>query len=332
MNLEGRKVLVTGADGFIGSHLTERLVDKGAEVRALVLYNSFDSCGWLDHISPELLKRIDVFVGDVRDPYRNRAMMRDVEVVFHLASLIAVPYSYHAPESYIATNVSGTLHVLQAALTEGVKRVVHTSTSEVYGSAQYTPIDEKHPLVAQSPYAASKIAADQLALSFQRTYGLPVVIARPFNTFGPRQSARAIIPTIVTQLLAGASSIELGSLSPTRDFAYVSDTADGLIAVAESDACTGETVNIGTGRAISVGDLAHLIAHLAGKPITLTCDTRRVRPADSEVDRLLCDNRKAAALLNWHPQVSLEDGLRRTIDWFARPENLARYRADIYNI
>jgi NAD dependent epimerase/dehydratase len=325
MKFADKNVLVTGAAGFIGSHLTERLAESGANVRALILYNSFGRQGWLDHIPAEILRKIEVFPGDIRDPFRTRAMMRDIEIVFHLASLIAVPYSYHAPESYVATNVSGTLNLLQAAVGEGVKRVVHVSTSEVYGSAQYTPIDEKHPLVAQSPYAATKIAADQLALSFARTYGLHVAVARPFNTFGPRQSTRAIIPTIITQLASRPKEMKLGSLSPQRDFTYVSDTVEGLMAVGECQDATGETINLGSGRAISIGDLARMIAELLGQSVTVTCDARRVRPPDSEVDRLLCDNHKAASRLTWVPQVSLEDGLRRTIDWFSQPANLALY-------
>jgi len=325
MKFADKNVLVTGADGFIGSHLAEKLAGSGANVRALALYNSFGRQGWLDHIPAETLRRIEVFSGDIRDPFRTRAMMRDIDVVFHLASLIAIPYSYHAPESYVATNVSGTLNLLQAAVGEGVKRIVHVSTSEVYGGAQYTPIDEEHPLVAQSPYAATKIAADQLALAYARTYGLNVAVARPFNTFGPRQSTRAIIPTIVTQLLSARKEIKLGSLSPKRDFTYVSDTVEGLIAIGESEGATGETINLGSGRAISIGDLALVIAKLLGQSITVTCDARRVRPPDSEVDQLLCDNRKAASLFKWIPQVSLEDGLRRTIDWFSQPANLALY-------
>lgn len=325
MTLSDAHVLVTGADGFIGSHLTERLVEAGARVRALVLYNSFGRQGWLDHFPAPTREEIDIVTGDIRDPFRTRVILRDIDIVFHLASLIAVPYSYHAPESYVATNVSGTLNVLQAAVDEGVKKVVHVSTSEVYGSAQYTPIDEKHPLVAQSPYAATKIAADQMALAYAKTYGLKVAVARPFNTFGPRQSTRAIIPTIITQVLSGRSEIMLGSLTPQRDFMYVSDTVDGLLAVGTTDGTIGETINLGTGRAISIGDLAQVIAKLHGRGGSVTHDARRVRPPDSEVDRLLCDNRKATALLKWEPKVSLEDGLRRTIDWFSQPANLALY-------
>ena len=325
MKFADKGVLVTGADGFIGSHLTERLSALGANVRALVLYNSFGRQGWLDNLPAEVLAKIEVFPGDIRDPYRTRAMMRDIEIVFHLASLIAIPYSYHAPESYVATNVSGTLNVLQAALSEGVKRVVHVSTSEVYGSAQYTPIDEKHPQVAQSPYAATKIAADQLALSFGRTYGLKVAIARPFNTYGPRQSTRAVIPTIITQLLTARSEICLGSLTPVRDFMYVDDTVGGLLATGASDEAIGEIINLGSGQAMSIGDLAGVLARLSGKPVPVARDTRRVRPPESEVDRLECDSRKAAKLLQWQARIPIEEGLRRTIDWFSIPANLAQY-------
>lgn len=332
MSVGGKKVLVTGADGFIGSHLSERLLSRGAEVRALVLYNSFGQSGWLDTLPKETRAQIEIVSGDIRDPYRTRAIMRDVEIVFHLASLIAIPYSYCAPESYVATNVSGTLHVLQGALGEHVKRVVHVSTSEVYGSARNIPMDEDHPLSAQSPYAASKIAADQLAISFRRTYGLDVTIARPFNTFGPRQSARAIIPTIITQVLSGRGPIQLGSTTPLRDFTHVDDIVEGLIAVAEHENTAGETINLGSGAEISIGDLVQRISVIAGKTVKVVSDARRVRPPESEVDRLLCDNRKAASMLGWKPTVSLDDGLRLTIDWFSRPENLARYRPDIYNI
>ncbi len=332
MSVAEKKVLITGADGFIGSHLTERLLARGAEVRALVLYNSFGQSGWLDSLPKETQERIEIVSGDIRDPHRTRALIRNIDIVFHLASLIAIPYSYCAPESYIATNVSGTLHVLQGALDEKIKRVVHVSTSEVYGSAQRVPMDERHPLSAQSPYAASKIAADQLALSFHRTYGLDVTIARPFNTYGPRQSARAIIPTIITQILSGKSSIPLGSTTPLRDFTYVADTVEGLIAVAENEKTVGETINLGSGSEICIGDLVTRIATIAGKSVHIVSETSRARPPKSEVNRLLCDNRKAAELLGWKPMVSLDDGLRRTLDWFSLPENLAKYRSDFYNI
>jgi NAD dependent epimerase/dehydratase len=335
VNLAEKKVLVTGADGFIGSHLVERLVARGAAVRALVLYNSFGHRGWLDTVDSHLQSQIEIVTGDIRDPFRTRTIMRDAEIVFHLASLIAIPYSYHAPESYVATNVSGTLNLLQAALDERVGRFVHVSTSEVYGSAQSVPMNEQHPLSAQSPYAASKIAADQLALSFQKSYGLPVTLARPFNTYGPRQSARAIIPTIITQALlvgTGKSAIHLGSTSPRRDFTYVTDTADGLIATAECDGAIGETINLGSGTEISIGDLAAKIIAITTKSVSITTDSRRLRPPESEVDRLLCDNAKAAKLLGWKPTMSLDDGLRRTIDWFSIPGNLSKYRTDEYTI
>lgn len=332
MNLAEKKVLVTGADGFIGSHLVERLVARGADVRALVLYNSFGHRGWLDTIDARTQAQIEIVAGDIRDPFRTRTLLRDAEIVFHLASLIAIPYSYHAPESYIATNVSGTLNLLQAALDERVGRFVHVSTSEVYGSAQSVPMNEQHPLSAQSPYAASKIAADQLALSFQKSYGLPITLARPFNTYGPRQSARAIIPTIITQVLGGKASIHLGVTSPRRDFTYVTDTADGLMATAECDRAIGETLNLGSGTEISIGDLATKILAIMGKSLNITTDSRRTRPPESEVNRLLCDNAKAAKLLGWKPTVSLDDGLRKTIDWFSMPVNLSKYRTDEYTI
>lgn len=330
--MAGKKVLVTGADGFIGSHLTERLLARGAEVRALVLYNSFGQSGWLDTLPKETQAQVEIVSGDIRDPHHTRAIMRDVDIVFHLASLIAIPYSYCAPESYVATNVSGTLHVLQGALDENVKRVVQVSTSEVYGSAQRIPMDEMHPLSAQSPYAASKIAADQLAISFHRTYGLDVTIARPFNTYGPRQSARAVIPTIITQILSGKTSIQLGLTTPLRDFTYVGDTVEGLITAAEHEKTVGETINLGSGGEISIGDLVAHIATIAGRSVKVVSDARRVRPPESEVDRLLCDNRKAAALLAWKPTISLDDGLRLTLEWFSQSDNLTRYRSDIYNI
>jgi dTDP-glucose 4,6-dehydratase len=331
VKLAGEKILVTGADGFIGSHLVEELVSRGADVRALVLYNSFGSRGWLDTVPGAVLSKIEVVSGDIRDPYRARVITRDARVVLHLASLIAIPYSFVAPGSYVAANVSGTLHMLQAAVDERVSKFVQVSTSEVYGSAQSVPMTEAHPLSAQSPYAATKIAADQLALSFHRTYQLPVVVARPFNTFGPRQSQRAIIPTIITQAIAG-KTITLGSTAPRRDFNFVSNTVDALIAAAESDAAVGDVVHFGSGVEISVGDLAARILALAGRTAELASDARRVRPPDSEVDRLLCDNSKALKLLGWNPAVSLDEGLRRTIEWFKKPENQSRYRPDEYGV
>ena len=327
MNWTGRRVLVTGAGGFIGSHLTERLVELGAAVRALVRYNSAGSAGWLD-ASPHR-REIEIMAGDVADRDAVRRAARGVEVVFHLAALIGIPYSYHAPESYVRTNVEGTLTVLQAALECDVERVVHTSTSEVYGTAQRVPIDEDHPLQAQSPYAATKIAADKLAESFHRSFGLPVITLRPFNTFGPRQSARAVVPTIITQCLT-RDVVRLGSLHPTRDLNYVSDTVDGFIRAAERPEAVGQTINLGSGREISVGDLAALIARLAGRPVRIEVDEQRVRPAASEVERLLADNTRARSLLGWTPRVSLEDGLSRTIEWMSR--HLERYRIDEYAI
>ncbi len=331
MTLGEKKVLVTGADGFIGSHLVERLVGLGAEVRALTLYNSFDQRGWLDSIDTKTMAAVEVVMGDVRDPFRSRALTRDVEVVFHLASLIAIPYSYHAPESYVATNVTGTLNMLQAARDERVGRFIQVSTSEVYGTAVSVPMTEAHPLSAQSPYAASKIAADQLALSFHRSYQLPVVVARPFNTYGPRQSTRAIIPTIITQALAGGN-VSLGATVPRRDFTFVADTVSALIAAAECDKTLGETVHFGSGADISIGELAQKILQMTGSKGTVCSDSRRVRPPESEVDCLLCDNRKAAEVTKWKPEVDLDTGLRRTIDWFAQGSNRSRYRADEYTI
>lgn len=331
MSLAEKKILVTGAEGFIGSHLVEKLVTRGADVRALVLYNSFGSRGWLDSLGNDVLSRIEVVAGDTRDPFRSRAITRDAQIVLHLASLIAIPYSYQAPESYVATNVTGTLNMLQASLDEHVARFVHVSTSEVYGSAQFVPMTESHPLSAQSPYAATKIAADQLALSYQRTFGLPVIVARPFNTYGPRQSTRAIIPTIITQALAG-KSITLGATTPRRDFTFVKDTAEALIAAAERDTVVGDTIHFGSGVDISIGELVDKVLTLTGRSAEVVGDTQRLRPAASEVDRLLCDNSKASRLLGWKPSVSLDDGLRTTIEWFSRPENLARYRTGEYAV
>jgi NAD dependent epimerase/dehydratase len=324
------KILVTGADGFIGSHLVEQLVAAGFDVRALVQYNSFSSWGWLDE-SP-IRDEIEVVMGDVRDPGQMRKIVEGVETVYHLAALIAIPYSYQAPSSYVDTNVQGTLNVMQAALDGKVSRVIHTSTSEVYGTALYAPIDEKHPLQAQSPYSATKIGADAIAFSFHSSFGLPVTIARPFNTYGPRQSARAVIPTVITQLLTGKTNLKLGSLHPTRDFNYVLDTCKGFMALAGCDTAVGQTVNIGSGREISIGDTVRLIANIVGVEATVECDDQRLRPAASEVERLLCDNTKIAALTGFKPAHSLEDGLRKTVEWLRVPENLKRYKADIYNV
>lgn len=332
MDLHGKKVLVTGADGFIGSHLVEALQDAGCDVRAFAYYNSFNSWGWLDTLPADRLASLDVFTGDIRDPYGVRAAMRDVDVVFHLAALIAIPFSYHSPDSYVDTNVKGTLNVVQAARDLGTERVIVTSTSEVYGTAQYVPIDEKHPLQGQSPYSATKIGADKIAESFYRSFDLPVVTARPFNTYGPRQSARAVIPTVISQLLAGAKEIKLGALTPTRDLNYVTDTAAGFIALASCDEAVGQTVNIANGKEISVGDLAQTLIDIINPEARIVTDSVRMRPGKSEVERLLGDNTLISSLTGWEPQVSLRDGLERTAAWFGVPANLSRYKSDIYNV
>lgn len=336
MDLRGRTVLVTGADGFIGSHLVERLVREGCTVRAFVYYNSFSSWGWLDTLEKDVLKSVQVIAGDIRDPYLVRKAVDGTNIVMNLAALIAIPYSYHAPDSYVDTNVRGTLNLLQAARDHGVERFIHTSTSEVYGTAQYVPIDENHPLVGQSPYSATKIAADQLALSFYHSFELPVAIIRPFNTYGPRQSARAVIPTIITQLASGRRKIKLGSLHPTRDFNYVDDTVAGFIAMARSDRAVGEVINVCSNYEISIGDTARLIAKVMGVDIDIETDDARVRPLKSEVERLWGDNRKAKELLGWEPRYSgvegLQRGLRETIAWFTVPENLRLYKEHLYNL
>lgn len=336
MKLAGKKVLVTGADGFIGSHLVEHLVACGANVRAFVLYNSFNSWGWLDEVDPGIQQSIEVFAGDVRDPHGVRTAMRGCDVVMHLAALIAIPYSYHSPDAYVDTNVKGTLNVVQAARDLGVERVVHTSTSEVYGTARFVPITEQHPLQGQSPYSATKIGADQIAMSFFLSFGTPVCIVRPFNTYGPRQSARAVIPTIITQVASGACQIKLGALQPTRDFNYISDTVRGFSAIAECDAAIGQVVNIGSNFEISVGDTARLIAELMEREVEFKLDEQRLRPADSEVERLWADNSRARELAGWVPEYAGRDGFKRglaeTIAWFRNPDNLRRYRAGLYNI
>jgi len=326
----GRRVLVTGADGFIGSHLTEMLVAEGAKVRALAQYNSFNSWGWLE--DTDCLERIEVATGDIRDPHFARKLVADIEVVFHLAALIAIPFSYVAPDSYVATNVSGTVNLLQAAREAGVGRFLHTSTSEVYGTARYVPIDEAHPLQAQSPYSATKIAADAMAYSFFAAFGLPVTIVRPFNTYGPRQSARAVIPTVITQILSGRNEIRLGSTAPTRDFSYVEDTCRGFVALAGCDAAVGGTINIGSNSEISVGDTVAMIQDILGSNAAIVTDDERVRPERSEVERLWCDNGKIFALTGFRPRVPLKVGLTRTIDWLKRADNLAHYKAHIYNV
>jgi NAD dependent epimerase/dehydratase len=328
--MRGRKILVTGADGFIGSHLAEMLAAEGAQVRALAQYNAFNHWGWLEDTACR--ERIEVVTGDIRDPSFARELVTGREIVFHLAALIAIPYSYVAPDSYLATNATGTLNLLQAARQAGIAQFLHTSTSEVYGTAQYVPIDETHPVQAQSPYSATKIAADALAYSFFAAFALPVTIVRPFNTYGPRQSARAVIPTIITQILAGRREIKLGALAPTRDFNFVEDTCRGFLALAGCTAAIGETVNVGSGREISIGDTAALIQELLGSNLPVVSEEARLRPAASEVERLCCDNRKIARLTGYKPQVALRDGLARTVAWLKRPDNLARYKAEIYNV
>ena len=329
-------VLVTGAGGFIGSHLTEELVRRGKDERVLVEDNSQSSGGWLDAADEAVKEHVDVTLGDVRDPSGVRAVVEGCDAVYHLAALIAIPYSYRSPDTYVDTNVKGTLNVLQAARDQGVGRVVHTSTSEVYGTAQFVPITEDHPLQAQSPYAASKIGADQLALSFYRSFDLPVAVARPFNTYGPRQSARAVIPTIATQIADGRRAIELGALHPTRDFTYVQDTADAFFALGETPEAVGEVANIGSGHEISIGDLAHLIADVMGTEIKIETDEKRLRPEKSEVDRLLAGTDKLQTLTGWTPskegEAGLREGLRKTAQWFSKPEHLSHYDAGQYSV
>ena len=325
-----RKVLVTGADGFIGSHLVEELLKEGYDVRAFVLYNSFNTWGWLDTFPKETLDKIDVFTGDVRDPNAVRKAMEGMDAVLHLAALIAIPYSYYAPDAYVDTNIKGTLNVLQAARDLGTERVLVTSTSEVYGTAQYVPIDEKHPYQGQSPYSATKIGADRLAESFYRSFNLPVTIVRPFNTFGPRQSARAVIPTIITQLLSGKKEIKLGSLEPTRDFKYVKDTARGFIEIMKSDRTIGEEINIATQKEISIGELAEELIRQINPDAKIVCDNQRLRPKKSEVERLLGNNEKIKRLTEWKPLYTFEEGLAETIEFLKG--NLDKYKVDIYNV
>lgn len=325
MNWKGKRVLVTGAGGFIGSHLSERLVEAGANVKALVHYNSLGTWGWLDQTL--IRNNIEVVAGDIFDRDSVGQAMKGIEVVFHLAALIAIPYSYHTPLSYVHTNVEGTLNVLQAAREQEVERVVHTSTSEVYGSARYVPIDEAHPLQGQSPYAASKIGADKLAEAFHLSFNLPVVTVRPFNTFGPRQSARAVVPTIVIQCLNG-ERVRLGNLHPTRDLNYVTNIVEGFLLAASMPAAVGRTINLGTGQNISVGDLVRLVARMLGRPVVIEEDPQRVRPDGSEVECLLADNTLARTVLGWEPTIRLEEGLQRTIEWMQT--HLARYRPDVY--
>lgn len=336
MKLAGKKVLVTGADGFIGSHLVEYLVRAGSNVRAFVYYNSFNSWGWLDECDEDIRESLDVFAGDIRDPHGVRTAMQGCDVVMHLAALIAIPYSYHSPDTYVDTNVKGTLNVVQAARDLGTEMVVHTSTSEVYGTARYVPITEEHPLQGQSPYSASKIGADQIAQSFYLSFGTPVATIRPFNTYGPRQSARAVIPTIIAQIASGSRQVQLGALHPTRDFNFVLDTVRAFVAVAQCSDAIGKVVNVGSNYEISIGDTAVLIAELMEREVEFTCDQQRMRPTGSEVERLWAENRLARELLGWTPEYSgrlgLRRGLQETIEWFVQRSNLTRYKAERYNI
>lgn len=332
MNLNNKKILVTGADGFIGSHLVETLVDKGHNVKAFVYYNSFNSWGWLDTFPKEKLNKIEIFTGDIRDPNGVRTAIKGCDVVFHLAALIAIPYSYHSPDSYVDTNIKGTLNVLQACRDLGVEKLLVTSTSEVYGTALYVPIDEKHPKQGQSPYSASKIGADFMSESFFRSFDLPVTIVRPFNTYGPRQSARAVIPTIITQLLSGKTEIKLGAIHPTRDLLFVKDTANGFIEIAQSELTNGQEINIATNSEISIGDLAQELINLINPKAKIVTDEQRLRPEKSEVERLFGDNSKILSLTDWELNYSLKEGLQQTINWFSKKENLAQYKSDIYNV
>lgn len=336
MKLREKKILVTGAGGFIGSHLVEGLVARGFDVRAMVHYNAFNSWGWLDTLSAEMRRNLDVVSGDIRDAHSVRGAVKGCGAVLHLGALIAIPYSYLAPDSYIDTNIKGTLNVLQAALDFGVEKVVHTSTSEVYGTARFVPITEEHPLQGQSPYSASKIGADQMALAYHSSFNSPVAVIRPFNTYGPRQSARAVIPTIISQIAAGKRNIRLGSIAPTRDFNFVEDTVRGFIAVAEADESIGEVINIGSNYEVSIGETVKLIAEVMGAEITIETDAQRVRPDNSEVERLWAANAKAHELLGWQPEYAGVEGLRRglaiTADWFRQPGNLQLYKTDRYTV
>lgn len=330
MRWENKRVLITGADGFIGSHLVERLAAEGAEVKAFVYYNSFNSWGWLDTLPRQTMNKVEVFAGDVRDPHGIQKASERVDVIFHLAALIGIPFSYHSPDSYVDTNIKGTLNILQAARKNGVKKVVHTSTSEVYGTAQYTPIDEAHPVNPQSPYAATKSAADELALSFYRSFDLPVAVLRPFNTFGPRQSARAIIPTILSQICAGRGTIKLGNLGSRRDFNYVSDTVEAFLKVAEAGQTVGQVFNAGSNTEVSIRELVDLVQSITKKRIKVVTECERLRPDKSEVERLVCDAGKLRSVCGWKSQVSLEEGLKSTLAWIRK--NVNRYKADIYNV
>jgi len=325
-----KKILITGADGFIGSHLTEMLAAKGYQIKALSQYNSFNNWGWLEDINYK--EKIEVLAGDIRDPYYCKYITKDVDIIFHLAALIAIPYSYVAPDSYVDTNIKGTLNICQAAKENGNIRLIHTSTSEVYGTAQYVPIDEKHPLQPQSPYSATKIAADAMAMSFYNAFELPVTIARPFNTYGPRQSARAVIPTIITQIASGAKEIKLGDLTPTRDFNYVEDTCRGFIAIAEEDKSIGEIINIGSNFEISIADILNIIKELMRSDVEFVADEQRIRPEKSEVFRLWCDNTKIEKLTNFKSQFDIKQGLQKTIEWITEPDHLKVYKSEIYNV
>jgi len=331
-----KKILVTGADGFIGSHLTEALVRQGYDVRAFVQYNSFNSWGWLDRCAPDVAGKFDVFAGDVRDPHGVKTAMQGCDAVLHLAALIAIPYSYHSPDTYVDTNIKGTLNIVQAARELGVGKVIHTSTSEVYGTARFVPITEEHPLQGQSPYSASKIGADQIALSFYCAFGTPVTVIRPFNTYGPRQSARAVIPTVITQIANGQRKIKLGAIHPTRDFNYVADTVSGFIAALKSEQGAGEVINLGSNYEISIGDTVKLIAGVMGADIEIVTDEQRLRPEKSEVERLWASNEKAAKLLGWQPSYGgvegFKHGIAETVAWFREPANLAAYKSGIYNL
>jgi len=332
MELKGKKVLVTGADGFIGSHLVDQLIEEGCKVKAFIYYNSFNSWGWLDSFPKEKLAQIEIFSGDVRDPNGVRTAVKGCDIVFHLAALIAIPYSYHSPDSYVDTNIKGTLNILQACKDLGVEKLLVTSTSEVYGTALYVPIDEEHPKQGQSPYSATKIGADHIAESFYRSFDLPVTIVRPFNTFGPRQSARAVIPTIITQLLSGKTEIKLGAIHPTRDLLFVKDTVNGFIEIAKSDRTNGQEINIATNSEISVGDLAQKIINIINSSAKIITDEERLRPEKSEVERLFGDNSKIIELTNWNPTYNLDKGLEETIHWFKQKENITQYKTDIYNV
>jgi len=336
MDLKNKKILVTGADGFIGSHLTEELVRLAHNVRAFVLYNSFNSHGWLDNAPQDIQNNLEIFAGDIRDPHGVKEAMRGCDIVIHMAALVAIPYSYHSPDTYVDTNIKGTLNILQAGRHLDIEKVVCTSTSEVYGTAKYVPINEDHPLQGQSPYSATKIAADQMAMAFHKSFGTPVAIIRPFNTYGPRQSARAVIPTVITQIASGQRHIKLGNVLPTRDFNYVKDTVRGFIDVAKADDSEGEVINIGSNYEISIGKLVELIAEIMQVEVDILTEQERLRPEKSEVERLWADNTRAKQLTGWEPEYAGYEGLRRglteTIGWFSNVENLKKYRPNIYNI